>query len=399
MIGEMINCNPSVKLKKGDSYPLIDMEKITVGNKYVTSEEFAEYSGQSSSKFSNGDTLLARITPCLENGKVAQCKIDGSGFGSTELFVFRGIPGKTDNDYVYYLMSSKYIRDMATNSMTGASGRQRADLGFIKRIKWDFPDMPTQKQIVRKLKNYDDLIELNNKRIKLLEQTAQEIYKEWFIRFRFPDYERAEFDNGIPADWEYKKFSDICSFVRGISYSSEQIEDENAPYILINLKNIRDYGGFRKENFKTYNGVFKPEQKVSKNDLVMAVTEMVQERRIIGYVGLIPSYKRECVISADLIKIVSNIDNRFLYSMFVFGGASHCFSQYGNGTNVIHLKPSSLKNIKLLLPREELINRYVDTVKYCFEEIDSLQLKNENLIKQRDYLLPRLMSGKLEVKQ
>ena len=129
----------------------------------------------------------------------------------------------------------------------------------------------------------------------------------------------------------------------------------------------------------------------------MAITEMVQERRIIGYVGLIPSYEGNCVISADLIKIESELDNLFLYSLFTYGGASLCFSQYGNGTNVIHLKPSSLRNVKLLIPNKPLIDKYVEAVKDCFELIDKLQLENEILLKERESLLPRLMSGKLSV--
>ena len=130
----------------------------------------------------------------------------------------------------------------------------------------------------------------------------------------------------------------------------------------------------------------------------MAITEMVQERRIIGYVGLIPSYNKNCVISADLIKINSFIDNIFLYSMFIYGGVSLCFSQYGNGTNVIHLRPVCLKNIKMLIPEENIIDKYVSIVKKYFEMIDVIQTQNENLIKQRDALLPKLMSGKLEIK-
>ena len=129
----------------------------------------------------------------------------------------------------------------------------------------------------------------------------------------------------------------------------------------------------------------------------MALTEMVQERRIIGYVGLLPSYDGNCVISADLMKIVSDIDNIFLYCMLIYGGYSLCFSQYGNGTNVIHLKPTSVRNIKLLIPSKIIIDKFVSAAKNYFEIIDRLQLENEILIEQRDYLLPRLMSGKLSV--
>ena len=124
--------------------------------------------------------------------------------------MFRGINGVSDTDYVYYLLCMKHIRQLAANSMTGASGRQRADLDFIKRIQWDFPDIETQKKISSALSVYDDLIEVNNKRIKTLEQMAENLYKEWFVRFRFPGHETSEFENGIPKGWEYKNLFDVA---------------------------------------------------------------------------------------------------------------------------------------------------------------------------------------------
>ena len=147
--GEKVLCNPAVKLKKGQKYPNIQIDKITPGYKYVNTDELIEYDGQSGCKFVDHDVLMARITPCLENGKIAIADIkEEFGIGSTELFVFRGIEGISDTDYIYYLLCTSYMRNLATNSMTGASGRQRADLGFIKKIPWSFPSIDKQKDIV-----------------------------------------------------------------------------------------------------------------------------------------------------------------------------------------------------------------------------------------------------------
>lgn len=203
--GDKICCNPTVKLKKQESYPVIDIDKITPGYKAVRSVASIEYTGQGGAKFQDHDVLFARITPCLENGKMAIADTEGqNGIGSTELFVFRGIDGVSDTDYVYYLLCMKHIRQLAANSMTGASGRQRADLDFIKRIQWDFPDIEMQKKIASVLSAYDNLIEVNNKRIKVLEQIAENLYKEWFVRFRFPGHETSGFENGIPEGWAYR---------------------------------------------------------------------------------------------------------------------------------------------------------------------------------------------------
>ena len=208
--GDKVCCNPNVKLKKQESYPVIDIDKITPGYKAVRSVASIEYTGQGGAKFQDHDVLFARITPCLENGKMAIADTEGqNGIGSTELFVFRGIDGVSDTDYVYYLLCMKHIRQLAANSMTGASGRQRADLDFIKRIQWDFPDIEMQKKIASVLSAYDNLIEVNNKRIDFLEQIAENLYKEWFVRFRFPGHETAEFENGIPEGWAYRRADEV----------------------------------------------------------------------------------------------------------------------------------------------------------------------------------------------
>lgn len=297
--------------------------------------------------------------------------------------------------YLYYYLGSQPVQDYFEAVANGTS-QHFVGLGYLRKFK--IPDWDTNTlQLIKVLNNYDCLIENNKKRINLLEKMAESLFKEWFVRFRFPGYEKTIFEDGKPSSWQYKKFSEISTFVRGLSYSSEQIENEDASTLLINLKNLRDYGGFRKNNYKTYEGDYKNDQVVKKFDLVMAVTEMVQERRIIGYVGLVPTYNQECVISADLIKLVSEYNNIFLYTLLTYGGASLCFSQYGNGTNVIHLKPASLRNVKILVPDEQLIKKYVSIVKNYFELIDKIELKNEKLIQQRDALLPRLMSGKLSV--
>lgn len=185
---DIIDVNPTVKLKKGKSYPFIDIDKISPAHRYVTNEEIKNYKGQSSSKSCDGDTGFSRITPCLENRKTAMASInENAAFGSTEFFVLRAKENKADARFTYYLTSSDIVVLPAINSITGASGRQRADKRFIQRLKVCIPDLPMQERIADILSAYDDLIDDNNKRIKLLEQMAENLYKEWFVRFLFQD--------------------------------------------------------------------------------------------------------------------------------------------------------------------------------------------------------------------
>lgn len=163
----------------------------------------------------------------------------------------------------------------------------------------------------------------------------------------------------------------------------------------INLKNINSYGGFRRDGTKKYSGDFKEKQLVKCGDLVMGVTDMTQDRRTVGWTGLIPNM--EGVISMDLVIIKSTINNRFSQCLFKYGFYSKLFSQFGNGANVIHLKPDSLRNQKILIPDDKVIDSFIKIVDPMFDEIENLYEQNDKLALERDSLLPRLMSGKLSV--
>jgi type I restriction enzyme S subunit len=131
---DFVIVNPKISLEKGKEYPFIEMEDISPGNRYVSSTKKRMFKG-SGSKFMTGDVLFARITPSLENGKIAQVKDTAiKGFGSTEFFVFRHREGISDSSFIYYLSFSERIRKPAEKSMFGASGRQRADLNVVQDL-------------------------------------------------------------------------------------------------------------------------------------------------------------------------------------------------------------------------------------------------------------------------
>ncbi|MBR3390166.1 MAG: restriction endonuclease subunit S [Prevotella sp.] len=284
----------------------------------------------------------------------------------------------------YYLY--RYLRSLDLSGYdTGASIPSMTQKTY-NGIKVILPSINIQNRIASILSAYDNLIENNNKRICLLEQMAENLYKEWF------SYHRIK-----PISSEIR-LTDIVSITRGLSYSSEEIDCVEGSD-LINLKNIQAYGGFRLDGTKKYCGKHKKEQVVIEGDLIMGVTDMTQDRRTVGSVALIPNTFNLSVISADLIKLTSTIDNVFLYAMFRWGGVSKYISQFANGANVLHLRPQALKNVKILLPSNVFIDKYVSIVKPMIATINKLNTENEQLSRQRDLLLPRLMSGKLEVNE
>ncbi len=214
---DFVELNPQVSLPKCEDVPYVPMAAITPGQRRALPTEIRASKG-SGSKFSTGDTLFARITPCLENGKIAQYFGVSKSKGSTEIFVLRAREGVAFCDFVYYFALQKDFRNVAVKSMSGASGRQRADIQALKDYPCSFPDLPTQRKIAGILSAYDDLIENNLRRIKILEEMAQSLYREWFVHFRFPGHESVKMVDSslgsIPEGWEVNKLGDIAEDVR-----------------------------------------------------------------------------------------------------------------------------------------------------------------------------------------
>lgn len=330
----------------------------------------------------SGDIAITIVGASVGDVAYAQEEIDG--FNLTEnavrLTEFNSI---VDGKYLFYVLNQEQYHEYM-QTVAGGAAQPKLGIYKVERIKVFLPPLNIQKEIASVLTAYDNLIENNNKRIRLLEQMAENLYKDWFAYHR------------IKGSAKEIRLTEIVSYNRGLSYSSDEINCEDGND-LINLKNIQAFGGFRLDGTKRYNGQYKKEQVVKEGDLIMGVTDMTQDRRTVGSVALIPNISNLSVISADLIKLNSVIDNVFLYALFRWGNVSKYISQFANGANVLHLRPQVLRNVKVLLPQQILIDKFVSVVKPMIGMINKLNTENESLSRQRDLLLPRLMSGKLEI--
>lgn len=390
-LSDYIDINPATKLEKGKCYPFVEMENIVVGIKRPRTENVLIFTGQSCSKFKPNDTLMARITPCLENGKVAKYSNGNAGFGSTEFIVFRGKSGLADDDYVYYLAKSQYIRDMAINSMTGASGRQRADAKFIGKIKWNFPSPNVQTKIASILSAYDNLIENNNKRIKILEQMAETLYKEWFVRFRFPGYETAEFENGIPKGWEILRMENFCYVTDG---THDTPKETNLGVPLVTGRCIRN-------GFVDYDEAYliseDDHNRIKKRSGLKSGDILFSNIGTVGNTCLV-DYEREFSVKNVIIfKPPIRAISAYLYYWLISPSMQAIFSTQTNGASQQFVGLTFMRRIKILVPNKYIMTSFEKNVAPIIDAMMMLHKENQNLIKQRDLLLPRLMSGKLEV--
>ena len=298
-------------------------------------------------------------------------------------------------DFLFYLLQSKYFFEKA-NSLARGAAQPDLPHSLFNSIEISYPDLDCQQRIADILSNYDSLIENYQKQIKLLEEAAQRLYKEWFVDLRFPGHENTKIVDGVPEGWEKKKLEDIFSYVRGRSYTSKELSDSGT--ILVNLKNIQAFGGYKRDAEKRYLGDYKQEQSLEVGDLIMGVTDMTQERRLVGHVALIPDFDEPATFSMDLIKILPfELSKSFLYCAMRFGGISKQISPLANGVNVLHLKPEAMMGIEMVVPSKELVNHFDDYIKNNFNTILYLQNQIRYLTEARDRLLPKLMSGEITV--
>ncbi|MCE2454311.1 MAG: restriction endonuclease subunit S [Gemmatimonadetes bacterium] len=201
--GDAFLMNPPVPIERGRPTPFVEMAAVDPTRRAVRSTRVREFRG-SGSRFQNGDTLFARITPCLENGKIARYYANSSmgdvAHGSTEFIVVRGRPGVTDSKYAFYAARSDLVREYAIGQMIGTSGRQRVPTEALAHLNVPLPPLSEQRAIAHVLGTLDDKIELNRRMNETLEAMARALFKSWFVDF---DPVRAKMDGrdtGLPQD-------------------------------------------------------------------------------------------------------------------------------------------------------------------------------------------------------
>ncbi len=384
---EVVHFPPEIKLDKGKQYPYIELADINIGFKNVYSVNQKVYEG-SGSRFTNGDTLFARITPSLENGKIAQVKdLQSVGFGSGEFFVFRGKANVTDNDFIYYLSQTKSFKDHAINSMVGASGRQRADHKFVGKTEIYIPALSTQKKIAKILSNFDDLIDNNLKRIKLLEEVLKLKYEEWFLRFKINDQKQEiNSETKIPIGWKKVLLTEFIELVRGVEPGSNVYEnfetEKNIPFIRVGDLSKRESNIFISRELAG-------SKLINKEDILLSLD---------GSPGMV-KFGLEGSYSSGIRKAVSknkNISNVFIFNLLNSPPIQGLIKTYASGTTILHAG-SSVKKMEIILPTDRILDNYNDVEMRKFQLILNLIKKNQLLKKARDILLPRLMTGIINV--
>ena len=290
------------------------------------------------------------------------------------------IPKKTVNkDFLYYVFRLKSIQYAIANRAYGGANQVNVSPRDIMGIKFRIPNFAVQNRIVDILITYDNLIENNNKRIKLLEQMAENLYKEWFVRFRFPGYENVEIVGTLPIGWQYQPISESMDFFdsQRVPLSSMQRDEMEKIYPYYGAAKLMDY---------VDDYLFDGEYLLLGEDGTVVTTDGFPVLQLVNDKFWVNNH-------AHVIRGKGDISTRFLYLTF----CRFPITSVVTGSAQPKISKGRLEKLKILVPDAITMEHFNNLINPMFDEINVLKKQLIRITKQRDLLLPRLMSGKLEV--
>lgn len=295
------------------------------------------------------------------------------------------------NNYLYYVFKTDSMKEYMTLFSSG-SAQPQLPVKDLKKIKFKIPEMKYQEKVANVLSTYDELIENNNRRIEVLEQTAEEIYKEWFVRMRFPGYENTKFVKGIPEGWEVKRVKDLGEVVTGKTPSTKVTEYYGEEVMFVKTPDM--HGNIftsQTESNLSEAGSNSQDNKLLPQDSIMV--------SCIGTGGVVSINMFPAHTNQQINSIILEDTNIREWAFLTLKPMKQTIELFGaTGATMTNLSKGKFEGLKLLYPSDVLLNKFNNITKPMFEELKSIILTNENLKKQRDLLLPRLMNGSIKVK-
>ena len=428
--------NPTRAIKRGVIAPFVEMASLPVNAKFINYIDEKEFS--SGSKFKNGDTLFARITPCLENGKTA--KVTGLpnetiGHGSTEFIVISAKEPEFDEDYLYYLTRLPEFRIYAQSRMQGTSGRQRVAWQDIAEFEFDFPDQETRKKVGKYLSALDNKIQLNTQINQTLESMAQAIFKSWFVDFD-PVHAKANaladgasdeqatlsamsvisgksadelnamnrqnpehyqklweianafpsgFDGEVPLGWESVALDKIAHYQNGLALQKFRPENEDEFLPVVKIAQLKQ--GFA-DGVEKASVNIKPECIIDNGDVIFSWSGSLVVDIWCGGKG---------ALNQHLFKVTSKDYPKWFYYLWT----CHHLAEFqriaqDKAVTMGHIKREHLSQAICCVPKNEFINLCF-VIENILNQIIEHRLQNFTLQKTRDELLPKLLSGEIEL--
>lgn len=289
-------------------------------------------------------------------------------------------------DYLYYLL--KYHQPQL-QCLQGGAAIPHVNPRIINAIEVNCPSQEEQKAIADVLSTYDNLIENNQKQIKLLEEAAQRLYKEWFIDLRFPGHEDTPIVDGVPKGWEKVSIDSHISLLSGYAFKSSNFDDAGE-YKIVTIKNVKD-GWFDGDNTSRIVSISDKMPKhclLSEGDILVSLTGNVGRTCIVDGTGYL--------LNQRVVKLQSNI-RAFAYCLFRSKDMFDAMNNLANGAAQQNLSPIRTGKLLTLFPDNYLLNEFERIAGTIFEKMLILNKQNKSAEQARDRLLPKLMSGEVKV--
>ncbi|MFA5782519.1 MAG: restriction endonuclease subunit S [Bacteroidales bacterium] len=378
---DFVIINPTISLNGKEEYSYVEMKDLQDGNKFCFPN--AERKPASGARFQDRDTLFAKITPCLENGKICQVRglKNGIGFGSTEFFVFRGKENISDNDFVFYLSRWDEVRGFAEGNFEGTSGRQRVPKNCFDNLLLDLPDYQEQTAIATILSSLDNKIDLLHRQNKTLEQLAETLFRQWFV-------EEAE------DSWKVVKIEDVCTRISsGGTPSTKMNEYYNGHINWYSTKELQDNFLFESISKITYAGLENSSAKLfPENTIIIAI----YAAPTVGRLGILSNEATFNQAACGFVTDEEKICFEYLYLHLLYSRRK--LNDMASGSAQQNLNVGIMKEFGIILPPEYLMQKFRDHVRPFFKKIKLNATQIRILTQLRDTLLPKLMSGEVGVK-
>lgn len=388
----IVDCPHSTAPDEGKGYPLIRTPNVGKGRLdlngvHRVSESVYKQRIQRGAPRAN-DLIFAREAPA---GNVALVQENQTVCLGQRTVLIRPNVQKVNPQYlVYYLLSPKPQYELlgTANGATVA----HVNLPAIRNLKIELPEKSVQDKIGTILVTYDDLIENNQKQIKLLEEAAQRLYKEWFVDLRFPGHENTKIVDGVPEGWQYEKLGDLVKTTSGGTPSRRKSEYYvNGNIRWIKTKELNDRFIFETEEHITEDAVKNSSAKVlPEGALIVAMYGAT-----IGKIGITAAEMACNQACCAFISFDDMISKEYLYC-WLMDNREYLVSQ-GKGAAQSNLSQEMIRNFSLLCPDKKVIKNFTEIVTTMLENKRVLENKILMLSKARDDLLPKLMSGEVEV--
>jgi len=389
----IVDCPHVTDNDEGFGYPLIRTPNVGKGillleNVHRVSKDVYDRRNRRA-KPQPGDLILAREAPA---GNVALIREGQEVCLGQRTVLIRPNKKLVVPEFLTYYLLAPYSQHRIKQSANGSTV-EHVNMPNIRGLKTELPTLHVQKEIASILSNYDTLININTKRIKLLEESARELYKEWFARMRFPGYEKAKFVKGIPVGWDVKTIDEICDSVGGGTPSTS-----NANYWGGKIKWVTPTDITSKQSLPLINiegRITEAGLRQSSTKLLPAGAILMTSRASIGFFGIC---KEQVCTNQGFISIIPNEDNLRMYMLCNLMMRREEIISNANGATFLEISKGRFRKMEMLIPNNDVLSAFEERCSTTFDAVYNLEIQNQNLAATRDRILPRLLSGELKVK-